>query len=108
MTKTNIVLGAAAVIFGAGCFVLFKDIGAQRDRVRALEAQVAQLHREMKVETTTSQSVTSDTAIPTGEPPAQAASIRSGRFSTSPVLESPSFTIGRHSCRSFPAPRPPR
>jgi hypothetical protein len=73
MTKANIVLAAAAVVFGAGCFVLFKDTIVQRNRVRALEAQVAQLHREMMADTTASQSVTSDTAAPTSERPAQAA-----------------------------------
>src|SRR3954452_3245362 len=72
MTKANIVLAAAAVVFGAGCFVLFKDSGAQRNRVHALEAQVAQLRREMMAGTMASQSVTPETT-PTSEPPAQAA-----------------------------------
>ena len=41
MTKTNVVLAAAAAVLAAGCLVLFKDNGGQRTTVRALEAQVA-------------------------------------------------------------------
>ena len=87
MTKTNIVRAAAAVVFGAGCFVLFKDNVAQRNRVRALEAQVAQLHREMMADTTASQSVTSDTPAPTSEPPAQAAALPPSQSSTRAVAK---------------------
>jgi hypothetical protein len=73
MTRMNIVLAAAALVFAAGCFVLFKESGAQRDRVRALEAQVAQLQREMTADTTALRPVTSDIAAPISEPPAQPA-----------------------------------
>ena len=84
MTKTNIVLAATAVVFGAGCFILFKDIGAERNRVRALEAQVAQLQREMMVDTTASQAVTSDTAAPTSKPPAQAVPVKPAVAASAP------------------------
>ena len=87
MTKTNIVLAAAAVLFGAGCFVLFKDTIAQRNRVRALEAQVAQLHREMMADTTASQSATFATPAPTTEPPAQAAALPPSQSSTRAVTK---------------------
>ena len=72
MTRMNIVLAAAALVFAAACFVLFKDANDQRDRVRALEAQVTQLQREITTNTTVSQPV-ADTPAPTIEPPAQAA-----------------------------------
>ena len=47
MTRMNIVLGAAALVFAAGCYLLFTEVNAERDRVAALEAQVAQLQREI-------------------------------------------------------------
>lgn len=48
MTRANIVLAAAAAVFGVGCLVLFKDLSTERNRVHALEAQVAQLQRDPK------------------------------------------------------------
>jgi hypothetical protein len=72
MTRINIVLAAAALVFAASCFVLLKDSGAQRDRVRALEAQVVQLQRETALTTTASQPVATNTAVQTSAPPAQA------------------------------------
>lgn len=94
MTKTNIVLAATAVVFAAGCFVLFKDTSAQRDRVRALEAQVAQLHREMTADTAASQPVAAETAAPTSEPPAQAAAPPPAQTST-PAVAKPATDANR-------------
>jgi hypothetical protein len=48
MTKANIILAAAATVFGVGCLVLFKDLSTERNRVLALEAQVAQLQHDLK------------------------------------------------------------
>jgi hypothetical protein len=73
MTNTNIVLAAAAVVLGAGCLVLFTDDGGQRNRVRVLEAQVAQLQRELTAATTAPEPVTPDPVAPTSERPAQVA-----------------------------------
>jgi hypothetical protein len=87
MTRTNIVLAAAAVVFGAGCFVLFKDTSAQRTRVHTLEAQVVQLRREMMADTTASQLVTSNTTGPTSEPPVQAAALPPPPSSTPSVAK---------------------
>jgi hypothetical protein len=71
MTKANIVLAATALVFGGSCLVLFKDNGTQRNRVRALEAQVAQLQREFTAARASSQPATSDTAAASNEPFAQ-------------------------------------
>ena len=49
MTKANVVLALAAGVFGVGCLVLFRDLSSERTRVHALEAQVAQLQREVKL-----------------------------------------------------------
>src|SRR5262245_59110527 len=81
MAKANIVLAAVAVVFGVGCFVLFKDTSAQRNRVRVLEAQVAQLRREMMANPMASQPVTPDTAS-TSEPSAQAAALPASQSNT--------------------------
>jgi polyhydroxyalkanoate synthesis regulator phasin len=86
MTKTNIVLATSAVVFGAGCFVLFKEGGTQRSRVRALEAQVADLQREMMTIASASQSVTSDTTS-TSEPSAQAAALQMSQPSAPTVAK---------------------
>jgi hypothetical protein len=72
MNRMNIVLAATALVFAAGCLVLFTDVNDQRDRVRALEAQAAQLQRELTAAVTASQRVTTNTAARTSEPPAQA------------------------------------
>lgn len=48
MTKANGVLGAAALIFGLGCFLLFRALGIERERVQALEVQLTQLQRDLK------------------------------------------------------------
>ena len=48
MTKANIALAAAAAVFGVGCLVLFKGLSTERNRVLALEAQVAQLQRDLQ------------------------------------------------------------
>ena len=48
MTKANLVLAGAAVVFGVGCLVLFRDLSSERNRVHALETQVAQLQRDLK------------------------------------------------------------
>jgi hypothetical protein len=66
-------LAAAALILAAGCFLLFKENGSQRERVRALEVRVAQLHRELLAGTAAQQPVTPTAVAPTVEPPARAA-----------------------------------
>ena len=48
MTKANLVLAAAATVLCVGCLVLFRDLSSERSRAHALEAQVAQLQRDMK------------------------------------------------------------
>jgi hypothetical protein len=48
MTKANAVLAVAAGIFGVGCLVLFRGLSSERTRVHALEAQLAQLQRDVK------------------------------------------------------------
>ena len=73
MTKANIVLAATALVLGASCLVLFKDNGAQRNRVRALEAQVAQLQRETTADKASLHPATADTAAASSEPSAQVA-----------------------------------
>lgn len=85
MTKANIVLAAAAVVFAAGCFVLFKDLNAERNRVSALEAQVASLQRDVKAA-----AVTPDTAsAPTSEPLAQAATVKPAVAAQTPSSRTP-------------------
>jgi hypothetical protein len=49
MTKANVVLAAAAMIFGVGCLVLCRELSTERNRVLALEAQVAKLQHAMKL-----------------------------------------------------------
>ena len=46
MTRVNAVLAAATVVLGSGCFVLFRDLGIERERVQALEARLAEVQRE--------------------------------------------------------------
>jgi hypothetical protein len=94
MTKTNIVLAAAAVILGAGCFVLLKDNGGQRNRVGALEAQVAQLQRELTAATTAPEPVTPDPVAPTNERPAPVAPPPAARAST-PAVAKPAADANR-------------
>jgi hypothetical protein len=72
MARTNIVLAAAALLFAAGCLVLFKESNDQRDRVRVLEAQVAQLQRETTTAATSSEAVIPPVPEPTHEQAAQA------------------------------------
>jgi hypothetical protein len=48
MTRVNLVLAGAAIVFGVGCLVLFRQLSTERDRVHALDAQVAQLQRQMR------------------------------------------------------------
>lgn len=48
MTKANLVLGAAAMLFAAGCLVLVRNLSTERNHVRALETQLAQLPRDVK------------------------------------------------------------
>ena len=91
MTGTNIGLTAAALVFAAGCLVLFTDTSAQRERIRALEAQVAGLQREMTAVTAASRPVTSETAAPHGELPAQPAA-RSPSQSNTPAVAKPATT----------------
>lgn len=98
MTKTNIVLAAIAVVLAAGCFVLFRDSSAQRDLVRALQARVVQLQREMIANSTASQSDTqappADTTAPTSAPPAQAATPPPSQASK-PVVAKPVVDANR-------------
>jgi hypothetical protein len=47
MTKVNLVLTGAAVVFGVGCLVLFRELGTERNRVLALETQLTQLQRDL-------------------------------------------------------------
>lgn len=89
MTKPNIVLAAAAVILGAGCFVLFKDLGAERNRVRALEARVAGLQRNVSADSEAPQPAApapeTDTApnnAPTNAPPARDATAKPATAAT--------------------------
>jgi hypothetical protein len=72
MTRTNIGLTAAALVLAAGCLFLFSDTSVQRNRVRVLEAQVAQLQREMTTAIRTSQPVETNTVAQASEPPARA------------------------------------
>jgi polyhydroxyalkanoate synthesis regulator phasin len=84
----NIVLAAAALLCAVGCLVLFTEVNEQRDRVRALEAQVAQLQQEMSATVTTSPAVTTSTAAQTSEPPAQAAATPAPQ-SSAPAVSKP-------------------
>ena len=88
MTRTNIGLTAAALVLAAGCLFLFRDTNVQRDRVRALEAQVAQLQREMTTAIRTSQPVETNTVAQASEPPARAAAPPAPQPST-PVVAKP-------------------
>jgi hypothetical protein len=94
MTKTNIVLAAAAAVLAAGSLVLFKDNGGQRNRVRALEAQVAQLQRELTAAKTDPQPVKPDPVAPTSERPAQVAAPPAARPS-SPAVAKPAADANR-------------
>ncbi len=89
MTKANIVLAAAAVVFGAGCFVLFKDLSVERNRVSALEAQVASLRRDIEANTNASESVRSDTPAPSSETSAQAATVKPAVAASTPSSRTP-------------------
>jgi|SRR6185503_9019289 len=94
MTKTNIVLAAAAAVLAAGSLVLFKDNGGQRSRVRALEAQVAQLQRELTAAKTAPQPVKPDPVAPTNERPAQVAASPAARPSP-PAVAKPAADANR-------------
>ena len=69
MTKTNVALAVAAGVFGVGCLVLFMDLSSERSRVQALETQVAQLQREVKLP----QPAASDNGTASASEPAQTA-----------------------------------
>jgi hypothetical protein len=88
MTKANIVLAAVAAVFGVGCLVLLRNLGTERTRILALEAQVAQLQRDLQrpvaaaaespeqtapVQSATSSNAAASTAAAT-KPPAASAS----------------------------------
>jgi hypothetical protein len=68
MTKVNLVLAGAAMVFAVGCLVFFSDLRTERTRVHALEAQVAQLQREV---TLPQPAASNGETAPTIEPPAQ-------------------------------------
>ena len=89
MTKTNIVLAAAAVLFAAGCFVLFKDLRAERSRASALEAQVASLQRDVEADMNASESVRSDTPAPRDEAPAQVVAVKPAVAASTPSTRTP-------------------
>lgn len=89
MTKANIVLAAAAVVFAAGCFVLFKDLSAERNRVKALETQVASLQRDITADMNTSEPAKADTAVLTVEPPAQTARVKPAVPAATPASRAP-------------------
>jgi hypothetical protein len=95
MTRMNIVLGAAALLCAAGCFVLFTEVNDQRDRVRALEAQVDQLQRELSAAATASPPVATNTAAQTTEPPAQPAPPPQPSQSNKPAVTKPAADANR-------------
>jgi hypothetical protein len=89
MSKANVVLAAAAVVFGSGCFVLFRDLSTERNRVYALEAQVARLQREMKAP----EPVSSDKeTAPTSDPGAEAVAAKPAASSSTSASSTPAAT----------------
>jgi hypothetical protein len=80
MTKANAVLATATVVFGSGCFVLFRDLGIERNRVQTLEAQLAELKRDLQASEPTS---AREEPAPTSEPPVQAVAATPAASSTS-------------------------
>lgn len=80
MTKANAVLAVAAVVLGSGCFVLFRDLGIERDRVQALEAQLARLRRDSEAPEATR---TEEKTASTSKPPVQAVAATPATSSTS-------------------------
>jgi len=92
MTRMNIVLALAALVFAASCFMLFKESGAQRDRVRALEAQVAQLQREMTAAIANSQPAATNPAVEISQPPVQATPAAPPVPSNTPAVAKPATT----------------
>ena len=95
MTRMNIVLAAAALVFAAGSFVLLKESGVQRDRVRALEAQVAQLQREMTAAISSSQPVATNSAVEISQPAVQAAPSAPPVQSNTPAVAKPATTANQ-------------
>jgi len=92
----NIVLGAAALLFAAGCLVLFTEADDQRDRVRALEGQVAQLQREMSVAAEASPSVERHAAAEASQPPpAPAAPTPPPSQASTPAVAKPATDANR-------------
>jgi hypothetical protein len=83
MTKANVVLAAAAVVFAAGCLLLFRDLSTERNRVHALEAQVAQLQREV----TSTQSPPPEPPEPTAVP--QPAATPANATASTPAIDKP-------------------
>jgi hypothetical protein len=92
MTKANIVLAATAVIFATGCLVLFTDLGSERDRVRALEAQLASLQRDVSAHSRASQPAASAPeveAAPTEAAPARNVTVKPARAAATPSSAPP-------------------
>jgi len=82
------VLAAAALLFAAGCLILLKESSDQRDRVRVLEAQLAQLQHETTTVAPTSEPAEAQAAELTRPQPAQAAAAPAAQPST-PVVTKP-------------------
>jgi hypothetical protein len=82
MTKANIVLAAAAVVFAVGCLLLFRDLSTERNRVHELEAQVAQLQHEV-----TSPQPPHEPSAPTAVP--QPAATPATATASTPAIDKP-------------------
>jgi hypothetical protein len=88
MTKANLVLAAAAAVFGVGCLVLFGALSSERNRVLALEEQVAQLQRDVKRREPAGPELPAQTAI------VQPAATSSNATVSTPAANDPSGNAG--------------
>lgn len=89
MTKANLVLAAAATLFGVGCLVLFRELSTERHHVHALEAQVAQLQRDLKRPQPTS---SNNETTQADEPSAHTAAAQPVAAPSTPAADKPAPT----------------
>jgi hypothetical protein len=89
MTKVNLILAGAAMVFAVGCLTLFRDLRTERSRAHSLEAQVAQLQREaIRPQSATS----NDETAPATEPPAPTVAAQTVAAPATPTASKPDPT----------------
>ncbi|HET9445360.1 MAG TPA: hypothetical protein VFO35_03825 [Steroidobacteraceae bacterium] len=89
MTRMNLMLTGIAMVFAAGCLVLFGQLSTERKRAHALEAQVERMRSEL---VRPRPAATTETA-PAIEPPAQP--VETQPVATQPAAASPTTAAAK-------------